>query len=541
MLAILFYGREIMLERNEIIDNRYKLVEKLRENGINPFPKKYTASHKSIEVVEKSVEFIDSKTNVNVAGRVLTIRSFGKTTFFHLLDGAGKVQIYVNANYADQESYALFKDYIETGDFIGVEGEVFKTKTEEITIAAKKITLLTKSTRPLPEKFHGLRDKETRYRQRYVDLIVNEDVKKTFVKRSKIISAMRRYLEDRDYLEVETPMLQSICGGALAKPFTTHHNALDIDLFMRIAPELYLKRLIVGGIERVFEINRNFRNEGISHKHNPEFTMMELYTTFFDYNDTIALTEDMLKTLFKEINGELKIHIGENEIDISGDWRKVSILDAIKEHSGVEFSWDDSKEEIMSKINNYVKKINEDCPEKIISSESEAESEAEKEIFKTLRLGLKALHGMTPAEMIVYFFEHSVEKNLIEPTFIIDYPKEISPLAKEKPENPKLVERFELYINGMEIANAYSELNDPAEQYLRFKEQVNTREAITEGFNPVVDEDYVRALEYGMPPTSGLGVGIDRLVMLMTNNESIRDVILFPLLRPESEVEEEEK
>lgn len=489
-----------MLERNEIIDNRYRLVAQLREEGIDPFPKRFSRTHKSVDVVQHCEELADKKEIVTVAGRVLAVRDFGKTFFFHLQDGFGKVQIYVKKNYTEPGSFSLFKQYVETGDIVGVVGEVFRTKTKEATVAAKEIHLLTKSVRPLPEKFHGLRDKETRYRQRYVDLIVNEDVKETFVRRTAVIGAMRSFLDGKGYLEVETPMLQSIFGGAIAKPFTTHHNALGLDLFLRIAPELYLKRLIIGGFEKVYEINRNFRNEGISHRHNPEFTMMELYTAFFDYNDTMDLTEEMLKALVEEVNGESALKAGEETIDVGGSWRRVTIIDAIKEETGLDLDWTDDAATIRAKIGDLVSLEDDD---------------------------------MSAAEMIVFLFEHRVEKTLIEPTFVIDFPKEISPLAKEKPGFPYLVERFELFINGMEIANAYSELNDPEEQYKRFKEQVDSRAAAAEGMKPIVDEDYVRALEYGMPPTSGLGVGIDRLVMLITDSESIRDVILFPLLRPD--------
>ncbi len=492
----------MILDRNEIILNRYRKIAELRARGINPFPNKFESTHKSAGILAQAEELIQQGKQVRVAGRILVIRSFGRSHFFHLQDGSGKVQIYVRKDATRAEDMEIFQKYIDGGDIVGVEGTVFRTKTGEVTVLAERLTLLAKAVRPLPEKWHGLKDRETRYRQRYVDLIVNEETRQIFIQRARIIDTMRRWLNEQGYLEIETPMMQPVYGGAMARPFVTHHNALDIDLYLRIAPELYHKRVVVGGLERVYEINRNFRNEGLSTVHNPEFTMLELYTAYWDYSDTLRLVEAMLKHIAQEVLGTLKFKYADYEIDFSGEWRKLTILQAIKEFLGLELDWRQPQTEVL----------------RIVAGKVEAE-----------RAEIKDLNT---EELIMLLFETHVEEKLIQPAFVLEYPKSLSPLAKAKENEPKVAERFELFIAGLEIANAYTELNDPEEQYEIFKEQARRRQAgVMEAF--MMDEDYIRALEYGLPPTSGLGIGIDRLVMLLTNKQSIRDVILFPQLRPE--------
>jgi len=493
-----------MLERSPLIQNRYDKVDAIRKKNIIPYVNRFAPTHNSQEILDNAEHFISTEQKVVIAGRVLTVRSFGKAAFFHILDGKGKIQAFVKSGMMPDEEFALFKEFIDSGDIVGVEGVVFRTKTGEVTVLAQRLHLLTKSVRPLPEKWHGLRDTDTRYRQRYVDLIVNEGVHKTFEMRSKIMSACRRYLDGRGYMEVETPMMQPLYGGALARPFLTYHNTLDIQLYLRIAPELYLKRLLVGGFEKVYEINRNFRNEGISIRHNPEFTMLELYTAFWDYTDTAALLEDMLKAIAKDILGMTKVIYQGDEIDLNppDGWKRMTILEAIRAALGLSLRWDEPPDDIRVKIGQ-------------ISG-----------------LNVAELKDLDSVDLILKLFEQKVEPTLIHPTFIMGYPRVKSPLAKTKPDDPLVAERFELFIGRLEVANAYSELNDPAEQLQRFQEQARRR-AAGDAEAMCVDEDYVRALEYGMPPASGLGVGMDRLVMLFTDCCSIRDVILFPTLRPE--------
>lgn len=498
------------MERNPIIELRIEKANELKKQGINPFVNRFIPSHRSSEILDSADKFCEENKVVSVAGRVLTIRSFGKASFFHLQDGYGKIQVYVKQGITDAAAAEFFKKFVDTGDFIGITGQVFRTKTNEVTVAAKELKLLTKSFRPLPEKWHGLRDTEVRYRRRYLDLVVNEQVKKTFEMRSKIVSSMRKYLDSKNYLEVETPMMHPIYGGANARPFITHHNTLDMQLYLRIAPELYLKRLIVGGFDRVYEINRNFRNEGISTRHNPEFTMLELYTAYWDYTDTMELVENMVKSIAMDVLGKYQFEYQGNQIDLEPKWKRITMLDAIKENTGAEFKWTDSL------------------------------ADAKKKAAQIQGLPEPVKHAEIPEEIIIYVFENMVEPNLIQPTFITEFPKSLSPLAKTKEADPIVAERFEFFMGGLESGNAYSELNDPEDQFQRFKEQVQKLEAgDTEA--TMMDEDYIIALEHGMPPTSGLGIGIDRLVMLFTNSFSVRDVILFPLMRQKSQKELEEE
>jgi len=434
---------------------------------------------------------------VSLAGRMMAKRGHGKAGFANVQDGTAQIQIYSRLNDLGEEQYEIYKG-LDIGDIVGVRGALFKTRMGEVTVAVKELTLLAKSLRPLPEKWHGLKDVDLRYRQRYLDLIVNPEVKETFVIRSKIVRAIRNFLVERDFLEVETPMMHPIAGGAAARPFTTHHNALDMDLFLRIAPELYLKRLIVGGFDKVFEINRTFRNEGISTRHNPEFTMLELYQAFADYNDMMDITEGLIASVAEEVFGEANINYQGQEINLNSSWERLPMLEAVKRYSGLDFE----------ELNN-----------------ADSAANAVKE------LGLEVEKSDGWGDILNKVFEEKVEPNLIQPTFITDYPVEISPLAKKKEDQPQLTYRFELFINGWEMANAFSELNDPLDQRERFSRQLDKRKAGNDEAH-MMDEDYITALEYGMPPTGGLGIGIDRLIMLLTDSPSIRDVILFPLMRP---------
>ncbi|ADQ04118.1 lysyl-tRNA synthetase [Caldicellulosiruptor owensensis OL] len=484
-------------ELNEQIQNRIKKLKELQQNKYNPYEKvKYDPTHYSTDIKENFEEF-EGKF-VSVAGRMLSKRGHGKASFVDILDTKGKIQIYIKIDEVGEEKYEEFKEYYDIGDIIGVKGEVFKTHKGEISIKAKEIEMLTKCLRPLPEKWHGLKDVDTRYRKRYLDLIVNPQVRDTFIKRSLIIRSIRKFLDDRGFLEVETPVLSPIAGGAAARPFITHHNALDIDLYLRIATELHLKRLIVGGFDKVYELGRVFRNEGISIKHNPEFTTIEVYQAYADYKDMMDLTEELITTVAQEVLGTLKITYQGQEIDLTPPWQRLTMVEAIKKYVGVDFE--------------------------NISSLDEA-----KKIAKDI--GIEVEENWQVGHIINEVFEKKVEDFLIQPTFIMDYPVEVSPLAKRKKDNPQFTERFELFITCREIANAFSELNDPFDQKERFLEQLKERQRGNQEAH-MMDEDFIEALEYGMPPTGGLGIGIDRLVMLLTDSYSIRDVLLFPTMRP---------
>ncbi|MFD1708267.1 lysine--tRNA ligase [Siminovitchia sediminis] len=488
-------------ELNDQLQVRRDKMKSLRERGIDPFGKRFerTALTKDLkdkfeEKTKEELEELDE--SVTIAGRVMTKRGKGKAGFAHIQDLTGQIQIYVRQDAVGEDQYNIFKT-VDLGDIVGLTGTVFKTKVGELSIKATDFTLLSKALRPLPEKFHGLKDVEQRYRQRYLDLITNEESKETFILRSKIIQSMRRYLDGQGFLEVETPMLHAIAGGAAARPFITHHNALDAQFYMRIAIELHLKRLIVGGLEKVYEIGRVFRNEGVSTRHNPEFTMMELYEAYADFNDVMDLTENMIASIAKEVLGTTSIQYGEYEVNLEPEWRRLHMVDAVKEHTGVNF-W------------------NEMTDEEAIQLAKEH--------------NIEITDHMTFGHIVNEFFEQVVEEKLIQPTFIYGHPVEISPLAKKNDEDPRFTDRFELFIVGREHANAFTELNDPIDQRQRFEAQLEEKEQGNDEAHDM-DEDFIEALEYGMPPTGGLGIGIDRLVMLLTNSPSIRDVLLFPLMR----------
>lgn len=493
------------LELNELLAVRRSKLDELRELGMDPFGHKFNRTHWANNLLSKygdmSAEELDElAVEVSLAGRVMQVRKMGKAGFAHLQDQTGRIQIYVRKDAVSENEYETFK-LLDLGDLIGVVGKVFKTKTGETSVKVEKLTFLTKSLYPLPDKFHGLKDVELRYRQRYVDLIMNPEVKQTFVMRSKIIQAMRRYLDDRGYLEVETPTMHTIAGGAAARPFVTHHNALDMQLYMRIAIELHLKRLIVGGLEKVYEIGRVYRNEGISTRHNPEFTMLELYEAYVDYEDIMRLTEDMIASIAQEVLGTKKIQYQDQEVDLNTPWRRVSMVDLVKEATGVDFSRQMSDEEAHQLAKEHKVPVED---------------------------------TMTFGHIVNAFFEHFVEHTLIQPTFVTGHPVAISPLAKKSESDPRFTDRFELFIVGREHANAFSELNDPLDQRKRFEDQLVEREQGNDEAHEM-DEDFVRALEYGMPPTGGLGIGVDRLVMLLTDAPSIRDVLLFPHMRERSQ------
>ncbi len=487
-------------EENKLIKRRIEKLEEIKSMNIDTYFNGFIPDYFLSDIISQYAD-IDTeqlkelKTNFKVAGRIVSIRDFGKAAFLKIKDVSGTIQVYCQKNVLN-EDYALYKK-LDIGDIIGIEGNIFKTKTQELTINATKIYLLTKSIRPLPEKFHGLQDKELRYRQRYVDLIVNDDVKETFIKRSQIISLIRTFMINNRFLEVETPMLHKLVGGAAAKPFVTHLNALDIDMYLRIAPELYLKRLVVGGLERVFEINRNFRNEGMDLKHNPEFTMMEFYCAYQDYHYLLDITEELFDFLLTNLGMGKKITYGTFEIDFSRPFKRIKFIDALKEIGGLSDEILSDKSKCLSLAKQLDKKVDENTP-----------------------------FGKILAEL----FDALVEPKLINPTFIIEYPIDISPLAKKNKQNPLVTDRFELFIANMEIANGFSELNDPFDQKERFIKQLEERAKGDEEAS-MYDEDYIVALEYGLAPTAGEGIGIDRLVMLLTNNTSIRDVILFPLMK----------
>ncbi|KQX57772.1 MULTISPECIES: lysine--tRNA ligase [unclassified Paenibacillus] len=489
------------LELNELLVIRRNKLDELRGLGVDPFGSKYVRTHSTKEILkayqDKTKEELDAENHeVSIAGRIMQKRGMGKASFAHLQDITGKIQIYVREDALDANKYQAF-DLLDLGDMVGVQGVVFKTKTGETSIKVKSLEVLTKSLLPLPDKFHGLSDVELRYRQRYVDLIMNQDVQQTFILRSRIIQSMRRYLDSLGYLEVETPTLHSVAGGASARPFNTHHNALDMQLHMRIAIELHLKRLIVGGLEKVYEIGRVYRNEGISTRHNPEFTMIELYEAYADYKDIMKLTEELIAHIAQEVLGNTTVPYGDHEVNLAVGWRRVSMVDAIKEVKGVDFSVHMSNEEAHR-----------------LAKEHHVQVEPH----------------MTFGHIVNQFFETFVEETLIQPTFIYGHPLEISPLAKKNPEDPRFTDRFELFIVAREHANAFTELNDPIDQRERFEAQLREKEQGNDEAHEM-DEDFIRALEYGMPPTGGLGIGIDRLVMLLTNAPSIRDVLLFPLMR----------
>ncbi|MCU5080898.1 lysine--tRNA ligase [Bacillus cereus] len=488
-------------ELNDQLIVRREKLHNLREQGIDPFGKRFERTNSTTDLVSLYGEFSkeeleEKEIAVSIAGRIMTKRGKGKAGFAHVQDLHGQVQIYVRKDAVGDDEYELFKT-ADLGDLVGIEGKVFKTNVGELSVKATGFTLLTKSLRPLPDKYHGLKDVEQRYRQRYLDLITSMESRETFVTRSKIIREMRRYLDDNGYLEVETPMMHAIAGGASARPFTTHHNALDMELYMRIAIELHLKRLIVGGLEKVYEIGRVFRNEGVSTRHNPEFTMIELYEAYADYKDIMKLTEDMVAHIAKKVLGTTTIQYGDYEINLEPEWTRLHMVDAIKQYSGADF-WN-----LMS-----------------VEEARELAKEHNVEIKDTMEVG----------HIINEFFEQKVEDKLIQPTFIYGHPVEISPLAKKNDEDPRFTDRFELFIVAREHANAFTELNDPIDQKERFEAQLKEREQGNDEAH-MMDDDYIEALEYGMPPTGGLGIGIDRLVMLLTNAPSIRDVLLFPAMR----------
>ncbi|MBE7122701.1 lysine--tRNA ligase [Bacillus cereus] len=488
-------------ELNDQLLVRREKLHNLREQGIDPFGKRFERTNSTTDLVSLYGEFSkeeleEKEITVSIAGRIMTKRGKGKAGFAHIQDLHGQVQIYVRKDTVGDEEYELFTT-ADLGDLVGIEGKVFKTNVGELSVKATGFTLLTKSLRPLPDKYHGLKDVEQRYRQRYLDLITSMESRETFVTRSKIIREMRRYLDDNGYLEVETPMMHAIAGGASARPFTTHHNALDMELYMRIAIELHLKRLIVGGLEKVYEIGRVFRNEGVSTRHNPEFTMIELYEAYADYNDIMKLTENMVAHIAKKVLGTTTIQYGDYEINLEPEWTRLHMVDAIKQHSGADF-WNPMS----------------------VEEARELAKEHNVEIKNTMEVG----------HIINEFFEQKVEDKLIQPTFIYGHPVEISPLAKKNDEDPRFTDRFELFIVAREHANAFTELNDPIDQKERFEAQLKEREQGNDEAH-MMDNDYIEALEYGMPPTGGLGIGIDRLVMLLTNAPSIRDVLLFPAMR----------
>ena len=488
---------------DQMLVRREKLAQ-YEEDNIYPFGQRFVVQHKALQIKDEFRDFDGQP--VVIAGRLMTIRSHGKTAFANLRDLSGDIQVYFRKDVMGEEAYKYVK-MLDMGDIVGIEGHVFKTQKGEITVKVNKLTLLSKSLRPLPEKWHGLKDTELRYRQRYVDLIVNPSVRDTFVKRTKIVAKIREYLNSKQFMEVETPMMHAIPGGAAARPFITHHNALDIDIYMRISPELYLKRLIVGGLERVYEINRSFRNEGVSIRHNPEFTMMESYQAYGNFEDAIALTEGVVSYCAQEVLGTTKINYQGMYIDLTPPWNRITMQEGIKQYTGEDFD--------------------------AIETLSEARAIADR---------LNVEYGETDGigKIMNLCFEEYVEENLMQPTVVYGHPVEISPLAKQNREKPLTTERFEIFIYGRELANGYSELNDPIDQKQRFENQLKEREAGDDEAHRM-DEDFVTALEYGLPPTAGLGIGIDRLVMFLTDSASIRDVLLFPLMKPEVvKVEEEE-
>lgn len=494
-------NHEQEIELSEMLQIRRGKLDELRSLGIDPFGKKYDRTHHAGDLIAKydgmtKEELDEQHAEVRVAGRIMAKRGMGKAIFAHIQDLSGKIQIYVRQDSVPEAAFEAFR-LLDLGDIVGIAGTMFKTKTGETTIKASEVEVLSKSLYPLPDKYHGLKDVELRYRQRYVDLIINPEVQQTFITRSRIIQSMRRYLDSQGYLEVETPTLHAIAGGAAAKPFITHHNALDMQLYMRIAIELHLKRLIVGGLEKVYEIGRVYRNEGISTRHNPEFTMIELYEAYADYKDIMNLTESLIAHIAQEVLGTQVINYQGNEVNLAPGWRRVSMVDAVKEVKGVDFG--------------------------VHMTDEEAHRLAKEH-------HVKVEPHMTFGHILNAFFEEFVEETLIQPTFVTGHPVEISPLAKKNEHDPRFTDRFELFIVAREHANAFSELNDPIDQRQRFEAQLKEREQGNDEAHEM-DEDFLNALEYGMPPTGGLGIGVDRLVMLLTNAPSIRDVLLFPHMR----------
>ncbi len=489
-----------MIDASDQREQRLRKLTALRAAGIEPYPARFSCTHSVAEALQAfaSSEGGVEPPTVRTAGRIMSIRVMGKASFAHIMDGSGRIQIYLRRDVVEEQAYKFFRKSFDLGDFIGVEGPLFRTRTGEVTIKVSSFGMLAKALRPLPEKWHGLTDVETRYRQRYLDLLVNEKVRRTFVTRTRMVSAMRRFLDERGFLEVETPVLQPIYGGAAARPFVTHHHALDTDLYLRISDELYLKRLVIGGLERVYELGRDFRNEGISTKHNPEFTQLEVYQAYADYNDIMRLVEELWCTVAREVLGTPKLTYQGHSVDLTPPWTRVTMRDAILEATGVDI-------EIHTELASLQRRAKE----------------------LDLELDAKPTWGKQVDELLKEY----VEPKLIQPTFVLDYPLDVSPLAKKKPDAARLVERFEFFIGGLECGNAFSELNDPLDQRERFEGQRQQLRDGDEDAHPM-DEDWIRALEYGMPPTGGLGFGIDRMVMLFTDNSSIREVILFPALRP---------
>ncbi|AGF80050.1 lysyl-tRNA synthetase (class II) [Desulfocapsa sulfexigens DSM 10523] len=498
-------------ENTQILNQRREKADALSDLGVNLYSNGFKPDNRIKELIPKgehlAAETLD-ETNYtySIAGRIMSMRKFGKAAFFHLVDSSGRIQVYIKKDALGDEIFSSFKKW-DIGDIVGIEGKLFKTKTGELSVLADKLVMISKSLRPLPEKFHGLTDVETRYRQRYVDLIVTPQSRETFKKRVEIVRLIREFLSNRGFMEVETPMMHSVPGGATAKPFKTHHNALDMELFLRIAPELYLKRLLVGGFERVFEINRNFRNEGLSTRHNPEFTMLEFYQAYATYHDLMELTEEMISWLCDEVNDTMEIEYQGTRVNLAPPWKRMTMDEALTEVAGIDAA-----------------DLADD--EKVLSLARE----------KGIQLEEQAGPGKAKTEL----FELLVEEKLIDPTFITAYPTEVSPLARRNEENPDVTDRFELFVTGRELANAFSELNDPIDQRQRFQKQIDEKGNDDE-IHSVLDEDFVRALEYGMPSAAGEGIGIDRLVMLLTDSPSIRDVILFPHLKPEVPKEQKKK
>lgn len=484
-------------EINEQMQVRIDKMHKIEEHGWKPFGYRFLYTHRAADIAAQFDELSEKETEVKMAGRIMAIRGHGKTCFMDMQDKTGRIQVYVRKDVIGEENYALIK-LMDIGDTVGITGTAFRTHMGELSIKANSVEMLSKSLRPLPEKWHGLKDVETRYRQRYVDLIVNPEVRDTFVKRSQIIRSVREVLDSHDFLEVETPILNTIAGGAAARPFISYHNALDMQVYMRIAPELYLKRLIVGGMDRVYEMGRVFRNEGIDNRHNPEFTSVEIYQAFADYRDMMDLTEEVVVKTAEKVLGNTTINYEGTTIELASPWKRMSMIEAVKEYSGKDFT-------------------------------NVTDLEEARAIAKELNVAVEPSFGI--GKIINACFEEYVEDKLIQPTFITGHPKEISPLAKSNPENPEITDRFEAYIYGREICNGFTELNDPIDQKERFLKQVEERANGDEEAN-MMDEDFVNALEYGLPPTGGLGIGIDRLVMFLTNSSTIRDVLFFPTMKP---------